>query len=211
MLRAVIFDMDGLLVDSEPLWRQAEIEVFRAVGVPLTDERCRETVGLRLDAMVRHWHDRYPWTSKPVHAVGEEITTRLVELLSTRAVALPGVLSTIGLLSDLGIPMAVCSSSPLVIIDAVLARLELRRHFRVVHSADADAFGKPHPAPYLTVSSLLEIAPQHCLVFEDSVSGAISAKAARMTVVPVNVLVVEPMRNSECSSTGTGASTLVTP
>ena len=60
-MKAAIFDMDGLLMDSEPLWQEAEISVFRAVGVPLTRELCRQTVGIRLDGVVRHWYEKFPW------------------------------------------------------------------------------------------------------------------------------------------------------
>ncbi len=62
VIEAVIFDMDGLIIDSEPLWREAEIEVFATVGIALDDERCRETLGLRIDQVVDHWYRRFPWT-----------------------------------------------------------------------------------------------------------------------------------------------------
>jgi len=61
MIKGVIFDMDGLLIDSEPLWQEAEIETFTRVGVPLTREMTRETMGLRVDEVVEHWFSRYPW------------------------------------------------------------------------------------------------------------------------------------------------------
>mgnify|MGYP001554087805 FL=1 len=59
-MKAAIFDMDGLLIDSEPLWQEAEMAVFGTVGVELTRELCRETTGLRLDEVVRYWHERHP-------------------------------------------------------------------------------------------------------------------------------------------------------
>ena len=58
MISAVIFDMDGLLIDSEPVWRKAEVRVFNLLGVPLTEYRCSQTMGLRLDEVVRHWHEQ---------------------------------------------------------------------------------------------------------------------------------------------------------
>ena len=64
-MKAVIFDMDGLLIDSEPLWRRAEIEVFESVGLRLTEEDCEQTTGLRTDEIVGYWYDRRPWAGPP--------------------------------------------------------------------------------------------------------------------------------------------------
>ena len=61
MIEAVIFDMDGLLIDSEPLWQEAEIEVLNKVGVPLTVEMTKQTMGLRTDEVINYWHRKYPW------------------------------------------------------------------------------------------------------------------------------------------------------
>ena len=68
-MKAAIFDMDGLLIDSEPLWQEAEIAVFRSVGITLTEELCRETIGLRLDGVVRYWYERRPWQGTPPEVI----------------------------------------------------------------------------------------------------------------------------------------------
>ncbi|HEY2409021.1 MAG TPA: hexitol phosphatase HxpB [Polyangiaceae bacterium] len=185
MISAVIYDMDGLLIDSEPFWRQAEIEVFETVGVTLTEELCRETMGLRIDGLVQYWFERFPWQSKPREAVAREVAERVAELISLNADALPGVEASLAFFAERQLPLAVCSSSPQTVIDAALRRLGVKKQMKVVHSADAEAFGKPHPAPYLTVAQRLQTSPQRCLVFEDSLNGAISGKAARMKVVAV--------------------------
>ena len=65
MIQAIIFDMDGLLIDSEPLWQQAEIEILTPLGVPLTPARCLETTGLRIDEAIDYWFQRYPWPLVP--------------------------------------------------------------------------------------------------------------------------------------------------
>ena len=72
-VKAAIFDMDGLLIDSEPLWQEAEISVFRSVGVPLTRELCRETTGLRLDEVVRYWHERTPWHGEALEDIESQV------------------------------------------------------------------------------------------------------------------------------------------
>ncbi len=185
MIAAAIFDMDGLLIDSEPLWKRAELEVFGSVNVPLTEPMCEETMGLRIDAIVQHWFDRFPWTNKTPRLVQQELTERVAQLITDEGHALPGVESVITLLAKRGLPLALCSSSPRRLIDAAVARLGLASQLSVLHSADYEPFGKPHPAAYLSVARLLDVAPRDCLVFEDSLTGAVSAKAARMHVVAV--------------------------
>jgi len=81
VIRAAIFDLDGLLIDSEPLWRAVEVEVFRGVGVPLTEEMCRQTTGLRVDAVVEWWHARHPWRAPAPAAVAARIVDRMVEAI----------------------------------------------------------------------------------------------------------------------------------
>ena len=179
---AVIFDMDGVLVDSEPLWQVAEIEVFAAVGVALTIERCQETIGLRIDEAVDHWWIRHPWSGPLPAEVADGIVARVTELIAERAEPLPGVRDAIAAARRVG-PIALASSSPRRLIDAVLARFDL--HFDVVHSAEDEAFGKPHPAIYLTTADRLGVAPTRCLAVEDSVNGVVAAKAARMACVAI--------------------------
>jgi sugar-phosphatase len=181
-ITAVIFDMDGVLVDSEPLWQEAEIEVFAGVGVELTAERCQETMGLRIDEAVDHWWVRHPWPGPSPIEVAEAIVARVTELIAERAEPLPGVHEAIAAARRVG-PIALASSSPRRLIDAVLARFDL--DFDVVHSAEDEAFGKPHPAIYLTTADRLGVAPTRCLAVEDSVNGVVAAKAARMACVAI--------------------------
>ena len=184
-LTAVVFDMDGVLVDSEPLWQEAEIEVFADVGVSLTRDLCRQTMGLRIDEAVAHWFARHPWEGMPQEAVSDRVVARVVELIGERAEPLPGVRAAVAEVRRRGLRCALASSSPRVLIDAVLDRLELGAAFEVVHSAEDEQHGKPHPAIYLTTADRLGVEPTACLAVEDSVNGVISAKAARMTCVAV--------------------------
>lgn len=182
-MRAAIFDMDGLLIDSEPLWREAEIDVFRTVGLELTDAECMETTGLRIDEVVAFRHAQHPWAEPGLGVVASRIVGALVALVRERGEALPGAREVIARCRDEGLATALASSSPRRVIDATLERLGLS--FPVIVSAEDDRYGKPHPAVFLRTAELLGVPPTECLVFEDSVNGVIAAKAARMTVIAV--------------------------
>jgi sugar-phosphatase len=184
-VKAAIFDMDGLLIDSEPLWQEAEISVFQAVGVPLTRELCRETVGVRLDEVVRHWHERFPWNSDSLEVVEARILDEVSRLIVSRGKAMPGVRETIESLLAADYELAVASSSPLRLIRTALETFGLIEHFSVLHSAETEGQGKPHPAVYLTTMSRLGVEPSCCIAFEDSASGVRAAKAAGAWVIAV--------------------------
>jgi HAD superfamily hydrolase (TIGR01509 family) len=191
-LEAAVFDMDGVLVDSEPLWQDAEIEVFAGVGVALTNELCRQTMGLRIDEAVDHWHRRFGWTWPAPAVVAAEVVRRVSELIAERGEPLPGVDAAVAACRHAGLRLALASSSPRPLIEAVLAKLGLAGTFEVVHSADDEPFGKPHPGIYLTTAARLGVAPTACLAIEDSVNGVIAAKAARMACVAVPLDLDDP-------------------
>lgn len=185
MIRAAIFDLDGLLVDSEPLWRRSEIEHFASVGLHLTDEQCAETTGIRIDEVVAIRHRQSPWPSPSVAEITSRIVDRMVGLVRTEVPAKPGAARAIELCAGAGLRLAVASSSPLRLIEAALAGLGLRDRFELVVSAEHERYGKPHPAVFLRTSDALGIAPVECLVLEDSLAGVVAAKAARMTCIAV--------------------------
>ena len=184
-MKAAIFDMDGLLIDSEPLWQEAEISVFRSVGVPLTRELCHETVGVRLDQVVRHWYEKFPWRGQPLDVVEARILGEVSRLVVERGKPMPGVTRTIDMLSAAKYELAVASSSPMRLIRAALETLGLIDNFSVLHSAEAEGEGKPHPAVYLSTMSRLGVDPGNCIAFEDSAIGVRAAKSAGAWVIAV--------------------------
>lgn len=177
--------MDGLLIDSEPLWQEAEINVFRSVGVPLTRELCRETVGVRLDEVVRHWYEKFPWHTEPVEVVEARILEEVSRLIVSRGKPMPGVWETIDLLSAAKYELAVASSSPLRLVRTALKTFGLIGNFSVLHSAEAEVKGKPHPAVYVSAMSRLGVDPSNCIAFEDSAIGVRAAKSAGAWVIAV--------------------------
>ena len=185
MFDAAIFDMDGLLIDSEPLWHKAEILVFATVGLHLSDAQCRETTGVRIDEVVRIRYRQQPWHNKSCAQVEQEIMAEVQRLAVTEGRALPGVHAVLDEFAALGVPLAVASSSPTSMIRAVVAHLGIAHYFNVLCSAADEEHGKPHPAVYLNTARQLGVAPERCVAFEDSVPGVLSAHAAGMTVVAV--------------------------
>ena len=177
--------MDGLLIDSEPLWEEAEIKTFREVGVPLTKEKTKETMGLRVDEVVEHWFSRYPWKSPSKKEVEAKVVKRVIELIQKRGEAQKGVERIMRLFANKKISMAIASSSQTEIINAVLDKLSIQKYFKVVHSAKHEPYGKPHPGVYLTTAKKLHVEPEFCLAFEDSPNGVLSAKAAKMKCIAV--------------------------
>jgi sugar-phosphatase len=184
-MKAAIFDMDGLLIDSEPLWQEAEISVFRTVGVPLKRALCRQTMGVRLDEVVRHWYDRFPWRGESVEAVEARILEEVSRLIVSRGELMPGVSETMEMLIAADYELAVASSSPMQLIRTALETFGLSESFSVLHSAEAEANGKPHPAVYLSTMSRLGVDANQCIAFEDSAAGVRAAKSAGTWVIAV--------------------------
>jgi mannitol-1-/sugar-/sorbitol-6-/2-deoxyglucose-6-phosphatase len=182
---ALIFDMDGVLIDSEPLWHEAEIDAFGAVGLRLTPEDCLLTTGLRVDATVGFWCARHPELG-PVRAeLVASILDRLVELVRRRGCLKVGVEEALGFARGNGLRVAIASSSPYRVIRTVLDVFGLGPVFEVVHSAEEEERGKPDPAVYLTTARKLGLEPGRCAAVEDSPNGLLSAKAAGMKCIAV--------------------------
>lgn len=185
MFQAVIFDMDGLLIDSEPLWMRAEIDVFADVGIPLDEETCALTRGLRTDDVVDYWFQRRPWTDVTPAELERRLIDRVCQLVRAEGRSLRGAQEAVSRARAGGRRLALASSSPTRIIQTTLARLGLEGAFDVVQSAEHEPFGKPHPSVFLTTARKLDVRATSCLVLEDSMTGVIAAKAARMGCVAV--------------------------
>ncbi|HSX05372.1 MAG TPA: hexitol phosphatase HxpB [Candidatus Saccharimonadales bacterium] len=185
MIDAAIFDMDGLLIDSEPFWRRAQLFAFGTVGLNLSEDDMRHTMGRRIDEVVAHWWHERPWegaTQKDIEAL---IVDKVIELVKTEGIPLPGVMEVIELFKAKAIPMAIASSSSGEIIRAVVDKLQIGGYFSHVYSAEHETHGKPHPGVYITTASLLGVPAHRCLALEDSPSGVLSAKAAKMKCIAV--------------------------
>ncbi|NRA11621.1 MAG: hexitol phosphatase HxpB [Crocinitomicaceae bacterium] len=180
---AVIFDMDGVLIDSEPLWKIAMEEAFHSVGCMITKKDFQKTVGLRIDEVVQYWHQEWGWKDLSAKDVEDLIIQKMVQLIQENGDPLVGVIDTISFLKSKEIKIGLATSSYNVLIDTVLDSLGIRDEFDFVNSAEDEDYGKPHPAVYLTVANKMNVDTSKCLVIEDSLNGVISGMAAKMKVV----------------------------
>lgn len=185
MITTVLYDMDGLLLDTEPLWGESMLRVAGKHNIPITREQFKETTGLRIYEVTRHWEIHYPWQGKSAHEVADEIITDIIDASKRKATVLRGVEDSLKLLKANGYKIGLASSSTKRMIDELVAHFGLTKYFDEITSADAVELGKPHPAVFMHCAQLLGSAPHECLVLEDSVNGMIAGKAARMKVIVV--------------------------
>jgi mannitol-1-/sugar-/sorbitol-6-/2-deoxyglucose-6-phosphatase len=185
VLDAAIFDMDGLLVDSEVLWQQAEVEVLSSLGVPIDAVATRQTLGMFVYEVMAHWNRQYPFQGMGEREAGDAVMARVAELAVSVGTLLPGATEAIALVGGAGLKVGLASSTPRWLIDVVLEHFALKDFFSVICSAEDEPYGKPHPAVFLSAAAGLRVVPRSCLVFEDSPAGVIAAKAASMTCVAV--------------------------
>jgi len=176
---AVIFDMDGLLVDSEPVWAIAESALLAARGKRTDDEIQKTLVGLRMSDFLAGMSRAYNLTES-FNDLYAEITARMTALIPEKVVPRPGAPELLDYLYAHGIPCAIASSSPMAIIDATVAAQQWGCYFRVHVSGDDVAHGKPAPDIYLEAARQLDLSPSDCLALEDSTTGARAAVAAGM-------------------------------
>ncbi|WP_409307699.1 hexitol phosphatase HxpB [Pectobacterium sp. B1J-3] len=185
-IRAAIFDMDGLLIDSEPLWDMAEIEVIASLGVDTSlRQSMTDTLGLRIDMVVDLWYRLSPWKTPSKEAVVNRIIERAIELVDERRPLLPGVEHALQLCRQQNLKIGLASASPLHMLQRVLHMFHLETYFDVLVSAEKLPYSKPHPEVYLNAADGLGVSPLHCVTLEDSVNGMIATKAARMRSIVV--------------------------
>lgn len=185
--KAIIFDMDGLLINSEPLWVEAEKQVLAKVGVDLSEKMALETRGLREDEVIDYWYKKFKWKNLSKDEVSAEILDRISELIREQCEMLPGAQAAIALARKMNCKTALASSSHMSVIKTVINKFKLN-DFDCVHSAEHEAKGKPDPAVYLSVCRKLQVDSGDCLALEDSANGLKAAKAAGMCCIAVPAL-----------------------
>ena len=185
MIKVAIFDMDGLLIDSEPLWQRVHRQVFKKAGVNITTRHDQMMLGHRTNEAVEIIYRDQPWEGMALQEVEAMITREIIVAIKKDGVLKPGVHEALSVCKNADLRVAIASSSPPEVIAAVVDTLEIREHFEHIYSAQFEELGKPHPAVFLSVAKHFKVAPQDCLVFEDSPAGVLAAKAAKMICIAV--------------------------
>jgi len=182
-VRGVVFDLDGLLVESEEYWEQARREFVSRYGGTWGDDAQQAVMG----ANTRQW-SRYIREAFDIPLTEEEIAAaviaRMQELYHDHLPLLPGAIPAVRALAD-RYPLAVASSSPPVLIQFVLAEMGVAECFQSITSSDEVAHGKPAPDVYLLACERLGVAPEQAVAFEDSTAGIAAALAAGLRVIAV--------------------------
>jgi HAD superfamily hydrolase (TIGR01509 family) len=183
---AAIFDMDGLLLDTEPLWGESMLQVATHYQVPIGPQFFKHTTGLRIYEVTEYWKEKFPWPGNAsANQLAEEVLDDIIARSKSHGRIMPGALALLQWLQSRNIKVGLATSSPTRMLQALIDHFGLMDYFHTLTSADTALFGKPHPEVYLQCAHALQVAPWNCVALEDSVNGMISGKAARMKVVVV--------------------------
>lgn len=182
-LKAVIFDMDGVLIDSEKFWAQAELDVFSSYGVQVTEDLAAQTRYMTTQEVTEFWYERFPWENFDSSDLEHKVVTRVIEMIQNQDCTMSGVETFIKNLKSKAYKIGLATNAPLRVAHVVLEKLQVRDLFDTIHSSEFETQGKPHPAVYLTSAKNLGVSPEHCIAIEDSRSGLKAAKEAGMQTI----------------------------
>jgi HAD superfamily hydrolase (TIGR01509 family) len=182
--RGIIFDMDGLLIDSEIVWQKVETDLLATHGSTFSMDVARKHMGMRVDEAAGVMVREYGLTCDP-----SDFSNQLVDALLTEfdisLELMPGAASIIEQAAALGVPVAIASSSPMRVVKYVVERFTWHNSVTVLCAGDEVTRGKPAPDVFLLAAERMGVRPESCLVLEDSVNGARAAKAAGMRCIAV--------------------------
>lgn len=184
-MKAAIFDMDGVLIDSEPFWRIAEKKIFKEEGVDITDEMCYEIQGMKAEHVVEKWVAMFPHLKYSVMEYTQRIQDGVEALIKSDGKVMDGIVEALEFFRASGCKVLVASASCYRLIDAVLDKIGIRKYFDIIHSTQDELRGKPFPDVFIHAAERAGVDPKDCVVIEDSVNGVRAGKAAGMTVIAI--------------------------
>ncbi len=183
MLEAVIFDMDGVIIDSEPIHFEVDKMMLKNCGVNILAEELHEYVGMTSPEMWTRLKEKYKIKLSVEELMRLQLDTKLNAIEKMDEKPISGVLSLLKSLRENSIKIALASSAPRQLIMAVLKKFDIENYFHIVLSGEKVEKGKPKPDIFEEISRILNIAPENCLVIEDSQNGVKAEKCAGMKCI----------------------------
>ncbi|PJG81901.1 hexitol phosphatase HxpB [Caviibacterium pharyngocola] len=184
-IQAVIFDMDGVLIDSEPLWKQAGVDIFNAFDIPATWADMVALTGLPSLAIAKTMYQRHNKSPIPPEDMATRINDYAISLILAKRPLMPGVKETLEKLHRLGYKMAIASASPRKLLAEITEKCGIADYFGYLSSATELDYNKPHPQVYLHAAKMLGVEAKNCIGIEDSVVGMTAVKAASMSCIVI--------------------------
>ena len=181
--KAIVFDMDGVIIDSEPLWKKAMIAEFSKYGIRLSESDCRSTTGKRIEEVAAFWFQRFEKDPANLPELINSIEIHLIALINQYGQMLEGLLELIKYMKQHEIKRALATSSSERIMHAVIRKLGLESFFEALCSAEHCTWAKPHPQVYLNAVQHLQEDSHDCWAIEDSFNGLVSARSAWLQTV----------------------------
>lgn len=183
MIQAFIFDMDGVIIDSEPLHFEVDIQVMKDFGAAITQEQLEKYVGMTNPEMWKLIREEYQLQRTVSEIIDYQLSNKIKILTAREMEPIDGIRELLADLKASGIPVGIASSSPPVFIQAVLDKFGLLDAFNCIVSGEEVDRGKPAPDVYLKAAELLGVEPASCMVLEDARHGIAAAKAAGMQCI----------------------------
>jgi sugar-phosphatase len=177
--------MDGLLIDSEPLWQEAANDIFSINNISITKEQYENTTGLRTVEFLEYWFNHFKLDNSLIPAWEELIVNAVIEKVKAKGNIMSGVDYIFNFFKQHQFKIGLATSSPTSLIDAVVEMAGIKHYLQAIASAQDLPYGKPNPQVYLNCAEQLNSNPADCICFEDSLNGMIAAKAAKMKCVIV--------------------------
>jgi beta-phosphoglucomutase family hydrolase len=201
MIKAIIFDMDGVLVDSEPFHTEIEKQQFRLNGIKISDEEHRNYMGVASDVMWQQISERQSLKFSVENLI-EQNRIESIRYFSelTEIPVMPGLIELLESLQHKNYPVAVASSSFPEIIEMILQKTGLKKYFQVVVSSQEAGKSKPEPDVFLLAARKLNIPPENCLVIEDSANGIRAAHLAGMSCIAYQGPEANPQNQKEADA-----------
>ncbi|MGG4145311.1 HAD family phosphatase [Paenibacillus algorifonticola] len=182
-MKAFIFDMDGVIIDSEPLHFEVDIETMEHLGFQVSQDDLEKYVGMTNPAMWRLIRVEYGIERTVEEIISYQQRRKIEELRARDFAPIQGVVSLLAELKGRNLPIALASSSPRIFIEEVLRKFNMIDYFASIVSGEEVPSGKPAPDIYLEAALQLGVLPADCVVLEDSRNGVIAAKEAGMRCI----------------------------